>query len=76
MILDCGGEEYLSQMPTDNEIFRNLSEFYRVNATHFNRRKNIIGLFRKMVQMDNYFEELANTKIQMAEIEKAKKQQA
>ena len=33
MILDCGGEEYLSQMPTDNEIFKNLSEFYRAYGT-------------------------------------------
>ena len=47
---------------TDNEIFRNLSEFYRVDGTvPLTEEKNIIGLFRKMVQVDNYFEKLANT---------------
>ena len=76
MILDCGGEEYLSQMPTDNEIFKNLSEFYSANSTlPLAEEKNIIGLFRKMVQIDNYFEELASTENQLAEFEKANKQQ-
>ena len=76
MILDCGGEEYLSQMPTDSEIFKKLSDFYKANSTlPLAEEKNIIGLFRKMVQMDNYFEELANTKNQLAEIENANKQQ-
>ena len=73
MILDCGGESYLNQMPTDSETFRRLSEFYKVNSTLWlSEEKNIIGLFRKMVQMDNYFEELAKTKQQIAEVEKSK----
>ena len=30
---DCGGDDYLKQMPLDNEIFKNLSQFYKVNGT-------------------------------------------
>ena len=60
-------------MPTDSKIFKTLSEFYKGNGTlALSEEKNIIGLFRKMVQMDNYFEELARTKQQMANIEKDK----
>ena len=56
MIFDCGGDDYLKQMPTDNEIFKNLSEFYKVDGTFpLTEAKNIIGLFRKVVQMDNFF---------------------
>ena len=56
MILDCGGEYYQKQTPTENKIFINLSDFYKVNGTFsVTEEKNIIGLFRKMIQMDNYF---------------------
>ena len=76
MILDCGGEDYLNQMPTDRDIFKKLSEFYKANSTlPVSEEKNIIGLFRKMMQMDNYFEVLAKTKQQIADMEKSKKLQ-
>ena len=71
MIFDCGGDNYLNQMPSDSEIFKRLSDFYKANSTlPLSEEKNIIGLFRKMMQMDNYFEELARTKQQIANIEK------
>ena len=70
VIFDCGGDNYLNQMPTDSEIFKRLSDFYKANSTlPLSEEKNIIGLFRKMVQTDNYFEELAGTKQQMSNIE-------
>ena len=44
MIFDCGGEDYLKQMPMDNEIFKNLSDFYKVHGTlPSSEEKNIIG---------------------------------
>ena len=71
MIFDCGGENYWNQMPTDSEIFRRLSEFYKANSSlPLSEEKNIIGLTRKMMQMDNYFEELARTKQQLLSIKK------
>ena len=71
MIFDCGGENYLNQMRTDSKIFKRLSDFYKANSTlPLSQEKNIIGLFRKMMQMDNYFEELARTKQQVSNIEK------
>ena len=63
MIFYCGGDDYLKQMPTDNEIFKNLTEFYKVNGTFpFSEEKNIIGIFRKMIHLDNYFEDIPRTK--------------
>ena len=72
MIFDCrGGANYLNQMPSDSEIFKRLSDFYKANSTlPLSEEKNIIRLFRKMMQMDNYFEELTRTKIQISNIEK------
>ena len=67
MIFDCGGDDYLKQMPTNNKIFKNLSALYKVNGTFpLSEEKNSIGLFRKMIQMDNYFEEITRTKDQLA----------
>ena len=45
-----------------NESFKKLSKFYRVNGTlPLSEEKNIIALFRKMIAMDNFVEELAKT---------------
>ena len=58
------GEGYLESFPSGNETFVRLSKFYRVNATlPFPEEKHIVGLFRKMIQMDSYVEELAKTKV-------------
>ena len=63
MILDCGGEDYLKHMPTDNEIFRNLSEFYKIHGTlPLNEEKNIITVFRLAISVDNNVEELLKVK--------------
>ena len=67
---DCGGEDYPKQMPTDNENFKISKSFTRLLVL-FLCPKNIIGLFRKMIQMDNYFEEIARKMDQLVEIEKA-----
>ena len=57
MLIHSGGESYLENYPSDNESFKQLSEFYKVNGTlPLSEEKTIISLFRKMIQMDSYVE--------------------
>ena len=54
MIIHSRGDSYLENYPSDNEAFKMLSEFYRVDGTlPLSEEKIIIGLFRKMILMDS-----------------------
>ena len=66
----------MENFPVDNEAFKMLSEFYRINGTLLlSEEKIIIGLFRKMILMDSYVEELTKTKAQQAKLEQIEKKQ-
>ena len=70
MLIHCGEDSYLENYPSDNEAFKMLSEFYRVNGTFpSSDEKIIIGLLRKMILMDSYVEELTKTKAQQAKFD-------
>ena len=74
MLMHCGGESYLENFPSDNEAFKRLSEFYRVNGTlPLSEEKIIIGLFRKIILTDSYVEELTKTKAQQAKLHQTEK---
>ena len=68
--MQAWGEGCLGSFPSDNETFKRLSKFYRANGTvPLSEAKHIIKLFRKMIQLDSYVEELAKTKAQHSKID-------
>ena len=76
VLIHCGGDSYLENYPSDNKAFKMLSEFYRGNDTlPLSEEKIIVSLFRKMIRMDSYVEELTKTKAQQAKFDQTENKQ-
>ena len=76
MSIKCIQTANMENYLVDNEAFKMLSEFYRVNGTFpLSEEKIIIGLFRKMILMDSYVEEFTKTKAQQAKFDQTEKKQ-
>ena len=69
MLMQLGGQEFLSKYPKDNAIFQELTAFYgRHGSLPIIAEKNIIALFRKCMIYDNAVEDIQPVQISRSSI--------
>ena len=69
MVMQLGGQEFLSKYPKDNAIFQGLTAFYgRHGSLPIIAEKNIIALFRKCMIYDNAVEDIQPVQISRSSI--------